>query len=79
MTPAQWRYMRLTIQNNKTTQSMREKIQYILYHRHTPLMHSLIRNFRQYHKFKSKHIQKSDYEQYASSGLLHAIRNYNGD
>jgi len=66
------------IQNNKTTQSMREKIQYILYNRHTPLLHSLIRNFRRYHKFKSKHVQYKDYEQYASIGLLHAIRKYNG-
>jgi len=78
MTPAQWRYLRLTIQNKETTPSMKEKVQYILYHRHTPLIHSLIRDFRQYHKFKSKHIQLSDYEQYASIGLLHAIRNYNG-
>lgn len=78
MTPTQWRYIRIMIQNNKTTQSMREKIQYILYNRHTPLLHSLIRNFRRYHKFKSKQVQYKDYEQYASIGLLHAIRKYNG-
>jgi RNA polymerase sigma factor (sigma-70 family) len=78
ITPAQWRYMRIIIQNDKTTASMKEKVQYILYHRNIPLIRSSIRDFRQYHKFKSKFIQYQDYEQYASIGLLHAIKNYNG-
>jgi RNA polymerase sigma factor (sigma-70 family) len=78
ITPAQWRYMRIILQNDRTTESMKEKIQYILYHRHIPLIHSIVRDFRQYHKFKSEHIQYGDYEQQASIGLLHAIKKYNG-
>jgi RNA polymerase sigma factor (sigma-70 family) len=78
ITPMQWRYMQNLIQQNITTTSMREKINYILYKRHIPLTNKLVKEFKKFHKYKSKLIQYKDYQQYAHIGLLHAIKNYNG-
>ena len=80
MTKSQWN----TIQNYyldkqiKQIPSMMEKIGLIIYSRHQPLLKSTVHEFRRFHKFKCNHIPTEDLEQYASMGLMHAIRNYNG-
>lgn len=79
ITKQQWNTLQYYIQNKQTiTQSMNDKIQYILYSRHLPLVKSTTYKFRKFHKFKTKMIKADDLESYGSMGLIHAIRNYNG-
>ena len=79
ITKQQWNTLQYYIQNKQTiTQSMNDKIQYILYSRHLPLVKSAAHKFRKFHKFKTKLVSPDDLESYASMGLIHAIRNYNG-
>ena len=80
LTKPQWRTLQYYIQceNTIVAPSMMEKVHTILYVRHVPLMKNTISQFRKFHKYKCSHVTKSDLEQYASVGLLHAIKNYNG-
>ena len=80
LTKSQWRTLQYYIQSKNTivTPSMMEKVQTILYARHVPLMKNTISEFRRFHKYKCRYVSQWDLEQYASVGLLHAIKNYNG-
>ena len=80
LTKSQWRTLQYYIQCKTTivTPSMMEKVQTILYARHVPLMKNTISEFRRFHKYKCRHVSQWDLEQYASVGLLHSIKNYNG-
>jgi len=78
ITPTHCGYMQTLIQQNITSISMREKINYILYNRHIPFSNKLVKEFTKFHKYKSKLIPYKDYQQYAYLGLLHAIKKYNG-
>lgn len=79
ITKQQWNTLQFYIQNKQTiSQSMNDKIQYILYSRHLPLVKATTYKFRKFHKFKTKLVSPNDLESYASIGLIHAIRNYDG-
>ena len=78
ITKQQWNYYQHLILKPSLSNSMREKVDYILFMRHQPLIHRMGRNFVAYHKHKSKFIIYEDIVQHGASGLLHAIRNYNG-
>lgn len=78
ITKHQWNYYQQLILNPQLSKSMRKKIDYILFMRHQPLIHRMGRDFVAYHKHKSKFIIYEDILQHGGSGLLHAIRNYNG-
>lgn len=79
ITPPQWRLLQYYIKNPETTQSMKTKIQYILYQRHTPLKMSIYNNFIAHHKYKCKLVHKDDLYQHACIGLLRATEKYNGN
>lgn len=78
ITKQQWNYYQQLILKPSLSNSMREKVNYILFMRHQPLIHRMGRNFVAYHKRKSKFIHYEDIVQHGATGLLHSIRNYNG-
>ena len=79
ITPNQWTILKkYALNKDHLQQSMTEKYQLILYSRHVPLAKKTIADFCRFHKFKTKHVCVDDLEQYAFMGLIHAIKNYNG-
>lgn len=78
ITKPQWKYLQKTITHQETTQSMRDKINIILFERHKPLLYSTVNDFTRFHKHKCKYVRKDDIIQYGAMSLHHAIRNYNG-
>jgi RNA polymerase sigma factor (sigma-70 family) len=78
ITKPQWKYFQTKIIQSDTTQSMRDKINYILFERHKPLLYSMVNDFTRFHKHKCKYVNKDDIIQYGAMSLHHAIRNYNG-
>lgn len=77
--PKQWEYLNYYIKNPHTTPSMKEKITFIIYKRYTPMVYKLYNDFHIFHKHKCNLINKEDLLQYAFMGLIHAIKNYNGN
>lgn len=78
ITKPQWKYFQNKIIQPDTTPSMRDKINYILFERHKPLLYSMVNDFTRFHKHKCKYVNKDDIIQYGAMSLHHAIRNYNG-
>jgi RNA polymerase sigma factor (sigma-70 family) len=78
ITKPQWNYYQSVLISKHISESMREKINYILFMRHQPLINRMGRDFMGFHKHKSKYIHYDDVVQQGSYGLLHAIKNYNG-
>lgn len=78
ITKPHWNYYQSVLIRKDIPQSMREKIDYILFMRHQPLIHRMVRDFMAFHKYKSKFINYEDILQHGAYGLLHAIKNYNG-
>lgn len=78
ITKPQWKYFQNKIIQPDTTPSMRDKINYILFERHKPLLYSMVNDFTRFHKHKCKYVSKDDIIQYGAMSLHHAVRNYNG-
>lgn len=78
ITKPQWKYFQNKIIQPDTTPSMRDKVNFILFERHKPLLYSMVNDFTRFHKHKCKYVNKDDIIQYGAMSLHHAIRNYNG-
>ena len=78
ITPNQWKRLQSYIVSVDTTESMREKIHYILFERHIPLVYGITNAFRATHYRKSKNIDKGDMFSHACKGLYDAVKKYNG-
>jgi len=78
VTPNQWKILQSYIVSVDTTESMRQKIHYILFERHIPLVYGITNAFRNEHYRKSKNIGKDDMISYACKGLYDAVKKYNG-
>ena len=79
MSKSQWNYLEQKIQSPDTTISMKDKINFIIFHRHLPLAHSLTNKFLKFHRYKGKNICKDDLLTYAHSGLYSSVRKYKGN
>lgn len=79
ITNKHWTILRNYIKSPETSDSMRKKVNTILFYRHMPLIHKKVNNFKIFHYQKCKHIDKDDLLISAYKGLLDCIRNYNGD
>lgn len=79
ITKSQWKTLHLLIKSPETTSTMREKINLILFHRHLPLVHRMVRDFRKFHKYKSLNIHVADMNTYAYKALSDATRKYDGN
>lgn len=79
ITNKNWTILRSYIKSPETSDSMRQKVNIILFQRHIPLVNKKVNNFKKFHYQKCKHIDKDDLLISAYKGLLDCIRNYNGD
>jgi RNA polymerase sigma factor (sigma-70 family) len=66
------------IRSDKTTASMRDKINIILFQRFQPIVHRMVYDFTAHHQYKCKRIDKEELFHYGCTGLYHAVRKYKG-
>jgi len=75
----QWNDIKVIIQNKNTPESMREKVNKILYtHYKDYALYKAIK-FKKIHRYKCCHISLDDLHISACNGLIESIKNYNGD
>ena len=74
----QWHNINSLLQHPSITEQMREKLNAAIYKNYQSWAFSKAHEFKQFHKHKCKHIPKEELYLYASRGLMHAIKNYNG-
>ena len=75
----QWNDIRVIIQNKNTPDSMREKVNKILYtHYKDYALYKAIK-FKKLHRYKCCHISLDDLHISACNGLIESIKNYNGN
>ena len=77
ITPSQWDFLHHYLKSPSTTPSMKNKANLILFHRHLPLVHKMVYDFRAYHKRKSMNIMNDDLLFYGYKGLYDSVRKYN--
>lgn len=75
LTRSKWNILDNYIRSHDTTDSMRNKINYILFKRHIPFVHSMVNEFRNLHKHKCKNM-KYDLILYGYKGLFEGIIKY---
>lgn len=78
ISPSQWNDLRCFILSPETTSSMRQKVNYIVFQRHLPMMYRIVFNFRTIHRKKSNNVKHDDMLAYAYKGLHDATCKYNG-
>ena len=78
LTPVQLRTLTSYVRSNETTPSMRQKVDTILFKRYTPIVHTLVKQFKQHHKYKCKSINHDELLMYGFIGLYHSTRKYSG-
>jgi len=77
ITPKQWRILQQYKTDKHTSQSMMEKVNYIIFMRHVPLVCTTAKRIGQIHKRKTLNI-KQDMLVYGYKGLYDSIRKYDG-
>lgn len=77
ITPKQWKILQHYKTDKYTSQSMMEKVNYIIFMRHVPLVCSTAKLLGQIHKRKTLNI-KQDMLVYGYRGLYDSIRKYDG-
>lgn len=77
ITPKQWKILQHYKTDKYTSQSMMEKVNYIIFMRHVPLVCSTAKQIGQIHKRKTLNIKK-DMLLYGYKGLYDSIRKYDG-
>ena len=77
ITPKQWKILQHYKTDKHTSQSMMEKVNYIIFMRHVPLVCSTAKLLRQIHKRKTLNI-KQDMLVYGYRGLYDSVRKYDG-
>ena len=77
ITPKQWRILQHYKTDKHTSQSMMEKVNYIIFMRHVPLVCSTAKMFGKIHKRKILNI-KQDMLVYGYRGLYDSVRKYDG-
>ena len=77
ITPKQWKILQHYKTDKYTSQSMMEKVNYIIFMRHVPLVCSTAKLLGQIHKRKTLNIKK-DMLVYGYRGLYDSIRKYDG-
>ena len=78
ISPTQWKLLQSYVISEDTTDSMRQKVNHILFQRHIPFVYGMTHQFRNVHYRKSKNINKEDMLAYAYKGLYDAVKKYNG-
>ena len=58
ITNKNWTILRSYIKSPETSDSMRQKVNIILFQRHIPLVNKKVNNFKKFHYQKCKHIDK---------------------
>jgi hypothetical protein len=79
LTKNQWKDLQSYIMSKETTPSMKQKVDYIIFHRHLPLVYSQTSVFRKSHYRKARNIYKDDMLAFAYKGLHSAVSHYNGN
>jgi RNA polymerase sigma factor (sigma-70 family) len=79
ITRNQWKDLRSYIVSKETTPSMKQKVNYIIFHRHLPLVYSQTYMFRRSHYRKARNIYQDDMLAFAYKGLHSAVSHYNGN
>lgn len=79
LTKNNWIILRNYIKSPETTESMREKVNLILFHRHLPKVDKKIDDFKRFHFKKCLHIDKNDFKVCAYKSFYDCIKKYNGD
>ena len=77
ITPKQWKILQHYKTDKYTSQSMMEKVNYIIFMRHVPLVCSTAKQIGQIHKIKTLNI-KQDMLVYGYRGLYDSVRKYDG-
>lgn len=77
ITPKQWKILQHYKTDKHTSQSMMEKVNYIIFMRHVPLVCSTAKLLGQIHKRKTLNI-KQDMLVYGYRGLYDSVRKYDG-
>lgn len=77
ITSSQWKIIRQYKSDRELTDSMRYKVDYILFKRHIPLVYGIVDSFARIHKYKTKNI-KGDMILYGYKGLYDSVENYDG-
>lgn len=78
ISPSQWSDLQHIILSPETTPSMRQKVNFIVFQRHLPMMYRIVTHFRSVHRKKSNNIKHDDMLAYAYKGLYDASCKYNG-
>ena len=77
ITSSQWKIIQQYKSDRKLTDSMRDKVDYILFRRHIPLVYGMANSFTRVHRYKTKNI-KDDIILYGYKGLYDSVKNYDG-
>jgi len=73
-----WTILRNYIKSPDTTESMREKVNLILFYRHLPRVDKKIDEFKKFHFRKCLHIDKNDFRVCVYKSFYDCIKKYNG-
>ena len=74
LTKNNWIILRNYIKSPETTESMREKVNLILFHRHLPKVDKKIDDFKRFHFKKCIHIDKNDFKVSAYKSFYDCIK-----
>jgi hypothetical protein len=77
LSKTQWDNIHNLLQHNLLTNHMRSKINQILYKYYDDWSYMKAYEFKQFHKYKCRHITVNELYLYANMGLIKGIQNYN--